>query len=312
MTSAFAPFLNMESGDRLELLSVDLLEQHSDLVESIRGRANDFGIQLGWHYDLDLAWIASQIEDPTGMRILDAGGGTGVLQWWLADHGAEIVSVDRHDRSDLSGRYRLRYRVDGLRPSDLDPAWRVVWRRLRQGDKSVGYRLGGALRAGLTGIFGPFVPKAAGRITLYKHSLETMPELEDESFDAVVSVSALEHNDPLLIPLVVDELMRVLRPGGTLLATLSAARDDDWYHEPSQGWCLTETTLRSAFSMPPDTTTNFSKYDSLFAKLRNSQVLRERLAPMFFDSGDSGMPWGVWDPQYQSVGIRRHKRLASG
>ncbi len=297
----------MESGDRLELLSVDLLEQHSELIESIRGRAEHFGIQLGWHYDLDLAWIASQIEDPTGMRILDAGGGTGVLQWWLADHGAEIVSVDRLDRSDLSGRYRLAYRVDGLRPEDLDPAWRGVWRRLTQADKSIGYRLTGAMRAGLTGIFGPFIPKAAGHVILYRHSLKTMPDLEDDSFDAVVSVSALEHNDPSALPLVVDELMRILRPGGTLLATLSAARDDDWYHEPSQGWCLTEATLLNAFSMSPDGAANFSEYDSLFADVRDSQVLRERLAPMFFESGESGMPWGVWDPKYQPVGVRRRK-----
>ena len=299
---------DMESGDRLELLSVDLLEQYSDLVESIRDQANELGIRLGWHYDLDLAWIVSQLEDPSGMRLLDAGGGTGVLQWWLADHGAEIVSVDRLDRSDLSGRFRLRYRVDGLRPEDLDPAWRVVWRRLRQLDKTVGHRIAGTLRAGLTAIIGSFVPKAAGHVTLYRHNLESMPELEDESFDAVVSVSALEHNDPSELPLVVDELMRVLRPSGTLLATLSSERDTDWYHEPSQGWCLTETTLRNAFRMPPDTTTNFSEYDSVFAELRASHVLRDRLAPMYFESGESGMPWGVWDPQYQPVGIRRHKR----
>ncbi|GMR11338.1 MAG: hypothetical protein BMS9Abin28_2168 [Anaerolineae bacterium] len=294
-------------GSQLEILSVVLLEKHKHLVNQIRHRAHELGIELGWHYDLDLAWIASQIEDPTGMRILDAGGGTGALQWWLADHGAEIVSVDRLDRSDLSGRYRLSYRVDGLRPGDLDPAWRVVWRRLRQPYKSVGYRLGGALRAGLTGIFGPFVPKAAGRVILYRHSLETMPELEDESFDAVVSVSALEHNDPSVLPLVVDELMRLLRPGGMLLATLAAARDQDWYHEPSKGWCLTEATLLSAFGMPPDATTNFSEYDSLFAGIRECDVLRERLAPVFFESGESGMPWGIWDPQYQPVGVRKRK-----
>lgn len=310
MTSDFPQFVNMISVDRLELLSVDLLEQHSELVESIRGRAEQFGIQLGWHYDLDLAWIASQLGDPAGRRILDAGGGTGVLQWWLADQGAEIVSVDRLDRSDLSGRFRLRYRVDGLRPGDLDSAWRAVWRRLRQGEKSIGYRLRGALRAGLTGIFGPFVPKAAGQVTLHRHDLGNMPELEQESFDAVVSVSSLEHNDQSsVLPQVVQELMRVLRPGGVLLATLAATRDQDWYHEPSQGWCLTEATLRSAFGMPPDSVTNFSEYDSLFAELRNSEALRERLAPMLFESGESGMPWGVWDPKYHPIGIRRHKRV---
>ena len=211
----------------------------------------------------------------------------------------------------VKGALLFRYRVDGLRPGDLDSAWQVVWRRLRQADESIGYRLRGALRAGLTGIFGPFVPKAAGRGTFYRHNLETMSELEDESFDAVVSVSALEHNDPSVLPQVVQELMRILRPGGVLLATLAATRDQDWYHEPSQGWCLTEATLRSAFGMPPDSLTNFSEYDSLFAVLRDAEALRERLAPLFFESGESGMPWGVWDPKYHPIGIRRHKRIAS-
>ncbi len=295
----------------IEVLSVDLLDEFPDLVSEIRYRAKKLGIQLGWHYDLDLAWIASQLEDPTGMRILDAGGGTGVLQWWLADHGADVVSVDRLDRSDLSGRYRLSYRVSGLRPGDLDPSWRVAWRRLALRKSSTGDRLAGAARASLAGLFRPFVPKSPGQVTIYQHDLASMPELENESFDAVVSVSALEHNDPSELPSVVDELLRVLRPGGVLLATLSAAQVEDWYHEPSRGWCLTETTLRSAFRMPEDATTNFSEHDSIFSALRESLVLRERLAPLYFETGESGMPWGVWDPQYQPAGLRRQKRIVS-
>ncbi|MFV2043572.1 MAG: class I SAM-dependent methyltransferase [Anaerolineales bacterium] len=291
----------------IELLRVDLLDEFPDLIDPIRHRASELGIQLGWHYDLDLAWIVSQIEDPTGMRILDAGGGTGVLQWWLADHGADIVSVDRLDRADLSGRFRLSYRVSGLRPGDLDPAWKVALRRIGQQDQPTRNRLAWALRACSAGIVGPFIPKSAGHVTLYHHDLESMPELEDDSFDAVVSVSSLEHNDLSVLPHIVEELMRVLRPNGMLLATLSASRNDDWYHEPSKGWCLTEATLRTAFSMPVDTITNFSEYDSILGDLRESRVLRHRLAPMYFESGESGMPWGVWDPQYQPVGVCRQK-----
>ena len=49
--------------NRLEILSVDLLDEFSDLVDAIRHRASGIGIQLGWHYDLDLAWIASQLTE---------------------------------------------------------------------------------------------------------------------------------------------------------------------------------------------------------------------------------------------------------
>ena len=297
----------MKSSDLLELLSVDLLEKQAEIIDSMRIRADEFGIQLGWHYDLDLAWIVSHLGDPTGMRILDAGGGTGILQWWLADHGADVVSVDRLDRSDLSGRFRLSYRVAGLRSGDFDSAWGVALRRLTASDRPIGFRLGGAMRAIALGVASPFVPKSPGRLTIYRHRLDSLPDLPDESFDAVVSVSALEHNDPSSLPAIVDELMRVLRPGSLLLATVSASRDDDWLHEPSQGWCLTESSLWQSFRIPQHSTSNFTEYDSVFAEIRGSEILQDHLAPEYSQSGEGGMPWGIWDPKYVPVGIRKKK-----
>jgi len=262
---------------------------------------------LGWHYDLDLAWIGSQLGEPAGLRILDAGAGTGLLQWWLADRGANVMSVDRLFRADLSGRFRLAYRVQGLRPEDLLPTWKLIGYRLSQADNSLNFRLGGALRAAATTILEPIRSKAPGTITLYRQSLNHLSELGDESFDAVVSVSALEHNRKEDLPGVVAQLFRVLKPGGQLLATLAAARDEDWYHEPSGGWCLAEQSLRSLLALSPNSRSNFSEYDSLFRKIRENTALPERLAPMFFRSGDNGMPWGVWDPKYMPVGVRKRK-----
>ena len=120
----------MKDSNCLEILSVDLLEEQPQIIESFRDRARALGIQLGWHYDLDLAWLGNQLKDPSGMQILEAGAGTGVLQWWLADRGAEVVSVDRLDRADLSGRFRMAYQIDGVRSEDFLPTWKVVRRRL--------------------------------------------------------------------------------------------------------------------------------------------------------------------------------------
>ena len=36
--------------------------------------------------------------------------------------------------------------------------------------------------------------------------------------------------------------------------------------------------------------------------------LRDNLASFYFRSGDNGMPWGKWDPQYQPVGVCKVKR----
>jgi SAM-dependent methyltransferase len=217
------------------------------------------------------------------------------------------MSVDRLFRADLSGRFRLAYRVRGLRPEDLLPTWKLIGYRLSQADNSLNFRLGGALRAAATTILEPIRPKAPGMVTFYQQRLDHLAELRDESFDAVVSVSALEHNRKEDLPEVVAELLRLLKPGGLLLATVAAARGEDWYHEPSGGWCLTEQSLRSIFSLSPNSRSNFSEYDSLFRKIRENKVLPERLAPMFFRSGDNGMPWGIWDPKYMPVGVRKRK-----
>jgi hypothetical protein len=78
----------------LEILSVGLLERHRDLVEEMRSLSRGLAIGLGWHYLLDLAWIIDRVGAVDGRRILDAGAGVGILQWYLARHGAEVLSVD--------------------------------------------------------------------------------------------------------------------------------------------------------------------------------------------------------------------------
>ncbi len=134
-----------------------------------------------------------------------------------------------------------------------------------------------------------------------------MPHIADNTVDTVVAVSSLEHNTPDGLSAVVSELMRVLKPGGLLLATLGATRDRDWFHEPSQGWCYTEASLRSLFRLPPGAPSNYAQYDDLFSDLRNCDELRLNLADFYFRSGNNGMPWGKWDPQYQSVGVCKRK-----
>jgi ubiquinone/menaquinone biosynthesis C-methylase UbiE len=275
--------------EKIEILSVDLLNQRRQQVEALKHLAASLGLEFGWHYLLDLTWIVEGLGPVQGQRILDAGAGTGILQWRLAEEGAEVLSVDRGDRRDLPLRFRRRFRVAGLRPQDLAPARPFNPRRWRD----------------LAALFD--TRRAPGRVVFYHQDLKTLADIPDASLDAVAAVSALEHNDPQDLPQVVAELMRVLKPGGRLVATLCAARDEDWYHTPSAGWCYTAGSLRRLFSLPDGVGSNDDQYDRLMAALRECGELRDHLAGFYFRSGDNGMPWGKWDPQYQPVGVLKIK-----
>lgn len=289
--------------EKIEILPVSLLHQHRGLVDELKGLAENLGLEFGWHYLLDLTWIISQMRLDKGVRIMDAGAGVGVMQWYLAQKGVEVVSVDRLDRSHLPLRFRLRFQVQGMRKGDLAPVLRS--NRYREGQERsliqrVAINAKEVLKTGLPG-------RAPGRVVIYNQDLQRLADIRDDSLDYVVAVSALEHNPPENLNRVVVELMRVLKPGGRLLVTLGAARDQDWFHEPSKGWCYTEATLRDVFDLSSRAPSNYDRYDELFAALQNSAELREDLAAFYARSGENGMPWGLWDPQYQPVGVCKVK-----
>lgn len=292
--------------EKIEILSVTLIDQNRPQVEELKRLARSLGIGLGWHYLLDWAWILSQLGEVRGMQLLDAGAGQGLLQWYLAGQGAKVLSVDRASRADLSLRFRAHYRIQGLRPQDLSPAVRVFGHNLRHA--------GGAANRvvitarGMVGLLQSALPKSSpGVVVIYNQDLQSLPLVADHSQDAVVAVSALEHNTPQELEQVVEELMRVLKPGGLLLATLGASRDEDWFHQPSHGWCYTEATLRRIFRFTGGIPSNYNCYDELFASLQECAELRDNLAEFYYRSGDNGMPWGKWEPQYQPVGVCKIK-----
>jgi SAM-dependent methyltransferase len=286
----------------IEILPVTLLDEQRQTVEALRSLAASLKLDFGWHYLLDLTWIISKLGALQGKRIIDAGAGTGVMQWYLAEQGVNVLSVDRMSRADLPLRFRRRYRARGLRDApqpDLNP-----WNETLKNNLASP----GRLPAQVSELARYFTsPRAAGEVVIYNQDLSDLALIPDDSLDAVVAVSALEHNPPENLPRVVQELTRVIKPGGVLLATLGAARDRDWYHIPSSGWCYTAESLRRSFGLPDSTPDNYSQHDALLQALRDCAELREALARFYFKSGDNGMPWGKWDPQYQPVGVCKVK-----
>jgi SAM-dependent methyltransferase len=289
--------------EKIEILPVSLLDQHRPLVNELKDLAKDLRLEFGWHYLLDLTWILSQMVLDSRIRVMDAGAGIGVMQWYLAQKGAEVVSVDRLERAYLPLRFRLRFQVRGLRKIDLKPV--ILAYRYRRGQVQNFLKM--VANSAIDILENGFPKRPEGRVLIYNQDMGHMPDIPDNSLDYIVGVSALEHNSPDDLNGVVSELMRVLKPGGRLLVTLAAAPDQDWYHQPSKGWCYTDETLRRAFGLSSYVPSNFGRYAELFAELQDSEELRNNLAEFYFQSGDNGMPWGVWDPKYQPVGVSKVK-----
>lgn len=306
--------------DKLEILSTELLDKHPDVVDEFRTLATYLKNKLGWHYLLDFSWAVNQIDFDQTKTALDAGAAMGLMQWWLSEHGVDVISVDRVDRKNIAPQFHKRFRIQGLRPEDLDP--KTPSTSPQPQDESLKSAARG-WRNRLTNLFasGTATPATdsstatlsheqhnGGVVFMYNQDLLQMVDVKDNSVDMVISISSLEHNSPENLAKVVKELMRVLKPGGKIVATLGCSRDQDWYHEPSKGWCYTEATLREVFELEPGCPSNYDRFDELMENLRNCAELRDNLAPFYSKSGNNGMPWGVWDPKYQSVGVVKVKQ----
>jgi SAM-dependent methyltransferase len=251
----------------IEILSVELLSDARMLADEFNA-------------------LSRQISLMPGMVVLDAGAGRGIIQWWLATRGVDVISVDRQRRDRLPKSLLTRFEIRGLRSSDYSPP-------IIQAIIKPSFSLPRKLTTGPT----------TGRVFLYNQDLGNMPDIQNDSVDAIVSISALEHNAPEDLVRTVAELSRVLKPGGKLIATLAAAKTTDWFHEPSKGWCYTERSLRKYFGDLSICSSNYATFDTLMTAMRNCSELKENLADFYFKSGDNGMPWGIWDPKYLPVGV---------
>ena len=295
--------------DRIEILPVTLLDEHRHLVKDLKKTAHSFGLEFGWHYLLDLTWILHQLGNLQGKQIMDAGAGTGIIQWYMALQGAEVLSVDRTSRAGLPLRFRSRVQVEGVREQDLQSPEPGI--HMQKTDQAFIRRLPSKIKNLLQNqIDLQRRPNSAGKVRIYNQDLNHLPDIPENSLDAVVAVSALEHNTPEGLVQVVKEIERVLKPGGMLLATLGTARDQDWWHQPSSGWCYTDASLRKLFDLPKTTSSNYAAFDVIMHDLENCAELRDNLASFYYKSENNGMPWGKWDPKYPPVGVRKVKPLS--
>lgn len=322
--------------EKIEILGLELFETLKEEMDIVERMQQYFCYEMGWHYHLDLAWLIKEISClPKGSIILDAGAGYGLAQFILSELGYNVISVDFTTRTfpmeglsrynklfyflnDQSQTFRNRYTQHLQQTYDYSSS--NIFKNLKE-------RLYFPFKRRkhfdtpekITSFIGKkrLIPKdlskdvlqkdaakSCGRIFIYKCDLKDMALLPDNFVDGVVSISALEHNDNDDFEKCMDELIRVTKPGGIMSVTVSASQSEDWFHQPSKGWCYSETSLKNLFRLPSDVPSNYSEKDILFENLRmENNELHKKLASCYYKSGNNGMPWGKWDPQYQPVGI---------
>lgn len=305
-------------GDKLELLSEELIDAHPALAMDVLGASSRLAIPLGWHYLLDLTWILREIGQRENQTILEVGAGLGLLQFILADRGHRVISADMRVRKPPA-RLAALYHFDSLGTTDAIEHAYLEHHGLEKKPGGIGKLMDtkiGELPSKILGIArprsgtktraaSPSVPTPERpRISLYRCDATSMKELADHSVDVVISVSALEHNEPAQIRRIAREAERIVRPGGLLLHTMSACREGQQFHEPSHSHLLDATHLADIFSLSnPDS--NFAQFAVFETRLRQATHLPRWLAHSYYEGGNNGMPWGIWNPAYVPVGVGR-------
>ena len=140
-----------------------------------------------------------------------------------------------------------------------------------------------------------------GHIKWLKGNLYNIPEVPEQTFDAVVSLSAIEHIPLETLKIAFGEIKRVLKRDARWAITTSGTEESEtWYHEPSQGNCFSCPDVENIFGAIPRGEQNPRE---ILQKYQNNSYLKENLAKFYFKSGKYGMPWGKWNPKYIPVGI---------
>lgn len=296
--------------DKLELISIDFLNQHRELATELSAMNKRLALSEGWHYILDWTWVVHQIGSANNKTILDAGAGIGLLQWYLASKGANVISVDRSDRTNIPFHLIKYFTVEGLTPADK-PLSLLGLLNFFNKKAHVSTRIKSIAR----GILGELkqanrIP-ANGTVKLYGKDLGRLTDIPDNSIDFVVSISALEHNKSIDdIKNIAYELHRVLRPGGKMIITLPAAQFTDWFFEPAYSWCFTDSTIKDIFHLANNVDSNYEIYNNIFEDIKNSKELRKNISWRYYFTPNSGMPNGHWNPQYIPVGVVKTKPLS--
>lgn len=278
----------------------------------------------GWHYDMDEVWQLQYLEKasiPKGSTILDAGAGLGVMQYVLAARGYNVVSLDfckREIPNEVRGIFELSlekqntldYKHDYQKfiihsPKSLNSTEQLsIFKKIQKPHflPRLLYKVRREAFARFCRGVETFKDKTPyGKITFVRAAFHEIP-FEDNAFDAIVSVSALEHADIKLLDKNVSEMIRVAKPNAPILISTSAIdKKSDFFDEKTQGWCFSAGTVSRFADNAYD---EYKKYKEKEQMILQSDVWRSRIDPYYFT--DPGSPFyqkGAKHLPYLPIGL---------
>ena len=226
--------------------------------------------QIGWHYVMDLAWILSRVKHwPKRLRVLDAGGGIGPLQFLLAEMGFHVTNIDlvlkpcpqkyqrryrttlTHLQTDSKTEYEhflTRFHLNSSRSVMRSPLYKIKnWKFISLLDNRL-YNLKHNTWRRQAG----FDAERIGRIDWKVGNLCHLNFIETNAFDAVVSLSALEHIPLHCLGSALAEIRRTVKQDGRWAVTTSGTeKQQTWFHRPSRGYCFTSKSIEEIFQARP-------------------------------------------------------------
>ncbi|MEB3179504.1 MAG: class I SAM-dependent methyltransferase [Nostocaceae cyanobacterium] len=274
--------------------------------------------QLGWHYITDITWIYSHVKKwPRNLKILDAGGGHGPVQFLLAEMGFHVTNIDMAlFRPPIA--YCRRYQTTLETLSSFEA---TSYKEFLSSGRNEANTFTSSLKRFVkeTPIYKLLSTRKyaashekwrssvnlsdtpLGSIQWRIGNLCKMPEIPSGHFDAVVSLSAWEHIPYDTLDAALTEIRRVLKPDARWAVTTSGTEQSStWWHEPSQSNCFAITDLEKRFGAK---CINSHNPEEILDKYRQCTYLKDNLAKFYKKSGKYGMPWGVWEPKYIPVGL---------
>tara|TARA_B110000008_G_C16955074_1_gene557856 strand:+ start:192 stop:1157 length:966 start_codon:yes stop_codon:yes gene_type:complete len=290
------------------LLEPSLLDDSENLKDIIFWQ-HAMNRPQGWHYDLDFLWILKSLKDKNigkNATILDAGGGLGPFQYILSARGYNVVSLDfsrREPPIEAKGLFNItvdekdfNYDHDYqdfislqdnvlLKDKVIKALKEFNWLSLRW----IFYKL-------KTWVLHTYFSKKAkftldkrkfGNLTFRRAAFHDIP-YEDNYFDAVVSISAIEHADKNLLKQNISEILRVVDPSGmVLLTTSSSTNDQEEFDYQTSGWCFSSDSISKI--MGREVSFRQQDLESASKKILTSEHWRRRLDPYYLL--DKGSPF---------------------